>query len=94
MGICLEDPASGKLSFNMGVIQGDAGKLTLKINYRYPVTKSYDGCAPKLDEQFAAAGFQKVSEAHKKALYVDPKTGKPIQADQAPINQKKQLERK
>lgn len=74
LGICLEDAASGKLSFNMGVIQGDAGKLTLKINYRYPVTKSYDGCAPKLDDQFAAAGFQKVSEAHKKALYVDPKT--------------------
>ena len=26
--------------------------------------------------------------------YVDPKTGKPIRADQAPINQKKQIERK
>lgn len=74
LGICLEDTASGKLSFNMGVIQGDAGKLTLKINYRYPVTKSYEECALKLDDQFAAAGFQKVSEAHKKALYVDPKT--------------------
>ena len=36
LGICLEDPDSGKLSFNLGVIAGDAGKLTLKINYRYP----------------------------------------------------------
>lgn len=74
LGICLEDPESGKLSLNMGVIQGDAGKMTLKINYRYPVTKSYGDCAPKLDAQFADAGFQKVSEAHKKALYVDPRT--------------------
>lgn len=74
LGICLEDPGSGKLSFNMGVIAGDEGKLTLKINYRYPVTKSYEDCAPRLDAQFGEAGFRKVSEAHKKALYVDPKT--------------------
>ena len=38
------------------------------------MTKSYEDCAPRLDAQFGEAGFRKVSEAHKKALYVDPKT--------------------
>ena len=38
------------------------------------MTKHYEDCAPKLDAAFAAAGFTKVSETHKKALYVDPRT--------------------
>lgn len=74
LGICLEDKDSGKLSFNMGVLTGDDKNLTLKINYRYPVTKKYEDCAPKLDAEFHDAGFAKLSEKHKKALYVDPDT--------------------
>ncbi len=74
LGICLEDEVSGKLSFNVGVITGDAKKLTIKINYRYPVTKHYEDCAPKLDAAFAEAGFTKVSETHNDALFVDPNT--------------------
>lgn len=74
LGICLEDADSGKLSFNVGVAEANETELTVKINYRYPVTKHYEDCAPKLDAAFAAAGFTKVSETHKKALYVDPRT--------------------
>ena len=46
------------------------GSLQMKINYRYPVTKSYDDCAPLLDAKFAAAGFNKAAELHKAKLYV------------------------
>lgn len=42
----------------------------LEINYRYPVTKSYEDCAPILEQAFADAGFTKTGERHKKSLYV------------------------
>ena len=74
IGIGLEDEVSGKLSFNMGILEGDADHLTVKINYRYPVTKTYEDCAPKLTETFKKAGFELTSEEHKGALYVDEKT--------------------
>ena len=74
MGIDLRDNASGRLSFNLGVIDGDDKGLTVKINYRYPVTHTYAECAPQLDNKFRKNGFTKVSEFHKQALYVDPKT--------------------
>lgn len=74
LNICLEDEPSGKLSLNLGVIEGNESGLTVKLNYRYPVTKKYEDCAPKLDAAFVQAGFTKASETHKKALYVDDRT--------------------
>jgi succinyl-diaminopimelate desuccinylase len=74
MGIALEDKVSGKLSFNLGIAEGDSTQLTLKLNYRYPVTKSYDDCAPVLTENFKKAGFELTAENHKRALFVDEKT--------------------
>jgi succinyl-diaminopimelate desuccinylase len=74
MGIYLHDDQSGDLSFNLGMIEGDASSLTLKINYRYPVTKTYDDCAPVLTANFRRYGFELVKEEHKKALFVDPQT--------------------
>jgi succinyl-diaminopimelate desuccinylase len=74
LGIALEDSVSGKLSFNLGMIEGNEEHLTLKINYRYPVTKHYEDCAPLLTARFKAAGFELTSEKHKEALFVDEKT--------------------
>lgn len=70
LGIELEDEISGKLSLNWGTIQADEKEVSLKINYRYPVTKSYEDCAPILEKAFAEAGFSKVDERHKASLYV------------------------
>lgn len=69
-GIALSDDVSGKLTLNWGTLDVENGKLLMKINYRYPVTKGYDDCAPILDEAFAAAGFTKEAELHKAKLYV------------------------
>lgn len=69
-GIALSDEVSGKLTLNWGTLHIENGKLQMKINYRYPVTKSYDDCAPLLDAKFAAAGFTKAAELHKAKLYV------------------------
>ena len=69
-GIALSDEVSGKLTLNWGTLNVENGSLQMKINYRYPVTKSYDDCAPLLDAKFAAAGFNKAAELHKAKLYV------------------------
>ncbi|MDO5544675.1 MAG: dipeptidase PepV [Eubacteriales bacterium] len=69
-GIAISDEVSGKLTLNWGTLNIENGSLQMKINYRYPVTKSYDDCAPILDAKFAAAGFTKAAELHKAKLYV------------------------
>ena len=69
-GIALSDEVSGKLTLNWGTLSVENGDLLMKINYRYPVTRCYDDCAPILDGKFAAAGFTKDAELHKAKLYV------------------------
>lgn len=70
LGIALCDEPSGKLSFNLGTIQGDADEFSIRINYRYPVTKTYEDCAPKLNQCFADAQFKQTKETHKACLYL------------------------
>lgn len=70
LGIALHDEISGALTFNLGTIQGDEKGIELFINYRYPVTRSYDDCAPILMQRFREQGFYRVDELHKKKLYV------------------------
>ena len=69
-GISLHDDVSGDLSLNWGTLNADDSKLSMILNYRYPVTKEYSDCAPKLDALFAEAGFEKEKEAHKAKLYI------------------------
>lgn len=70
LGIALSDDPSGSLTFNLGTIQGNEQELTVRINYRYPVTKRYEDCAPAVNRAFAGAGFQQVKETHKACLYL------------------------
>ena len=69
-GISLHDEVSGDLTLNWGTLHADESKLSMIINYRYPVTKEYADCAPALDSLFAQAGFEKIQEAHKAKLYI------------------------
>jgi len=69
-GICLHDDVSGELTLNWGTLTADDQKLSMKINYRYPVTKTYEDCAPILDAAFTSAGFIKDAELHKAKLYI------------------------
>lgn len=69
-GIYLHDDVSGELSLNWGTLMADESGMSMKINYRYPVTKGYGDCAPVLDAKFAAAGFEKEAEQHKGKLYI------------------------
>ncbi|MBQ3192374.1 MAG: dipeptidase PepV [Oscillospiraceae bacterium] len=69
-GIYLHDDVSGELTLNWGTLTADDAKLSMKINYRYPVTKTYEDCAPAFDALFAEAGFVKDFEQHKAKLYI------------------------
>lgn len=69
-GIYLNDEVSGELTLNWGTLHADESKLSMIINYRYPVTKGYSDCAPALDALFADAGFRKEKELHKAKLYI------------------------
>lgn len=68
-GIHLHDDISGDLSFNWGIMNADESHLELVINYRYPVTFSYEDCAPAFQSLFEENGFT-VRQAHKEKLYI------------------------
>ena len=70
LGVHLHDDVSGALTLNWGTLHADEEKLSLKLNYRYPVTKSYEDCAPALNSAFAEAGFVLDREVHKAKLYI------------------------
>lgn len=69
-GIYLHDDVSGELTLNLGTLNADAHRMSLKINYRYPVTKAYADCGPAFNALFSHAGFTLDSEVHKAKLYI------------------------
>ena len=69
-GIALSDEPSGGLTLNWGTLNADEKSLSMVINYRYPVTKAYDDCAPALNTLFSEAGFILAKETHKAKLYM------------------------
>ena len=68
-GVHLWDEPSGDLSLNWGVLKSDASAMELVINYRYPVTYSYEDCAPAFQALFENNGFA-VRQVHKEKLYI------------------------
>ena len=69
-GINLRDDVSGELSLNWGTMEADENKMSLVINYRYPVTFGHDDCAPAFNKLFTDAGFALDREFHKEKLYI------------------------
>ena len=72
LGIAMSDEVSGDLSMNLGFLRGDASSLEVKLNYRYPVTKTFDQCGPQVERAFAEAGFLRTVAGHKEKLYMPP----------------------
>ncbi len=69
LGFRLEDDLSGPMSCNWGLVEGDANHLWVKLNYRYPVTKTADDCQPAVRAAFEAAGWKLDGSVHKMKLY-------------------------
>ena len=72
LGIAMEDNVSGILTMNLGVLRADAASMEVKVNCRYPVTRCYEECGPKLCAAFAEAGFVRTVAGHKEKLYMPP----------------------
>ena len=70
LGIAMEDDLSGPLTNNFGVMNATENELVVKLNYRYPVTKTYEDCGPQVIEQFAQAGFELTGAVRKNRLYM------------------------
>ena len=70
MGIAMADELSGPLTMNMGVIQLEGETLSVMLNYRYPVTHSFDECGPQVKAAFEGAGFHETHLLHSEALYM------------------------
>jgi len=68
----LSDELSGNLTMNMGVVRGDEEHMSVTLNYRYPVTRTFQECGPAVRAAFESAGFTRESSSHMEALYMAP----------------------
>lgn len=74
LGIYLEDNISGKLIFNLGTIFGNEKEISLEINMRYPVTKTFEEFIGIFKEKISRGKLEEVYLRHKNSLYVSPDT--------------------
>ena len=72
LGIAMADQVSGDLTMNLGVAQADEKEISLKVNYRYPVTRTFEECGPQVQAIFEAAGFERTYQQHKARIYMAP----------------------
>lgn len=72
LGIAMSDDVSGILTMNLGVLRGDETAMEVKLNYRYPVTKTFDQCGPQTEQAFLDGGFVRTVAGHKEKLYMPP----------------------
>lgn len=70
LGIARADAPSGALTMNLGVLRGDEQGMEIQLNYRYPVTSSFEACGPVVQETLESVGFRRVSGVHKPAIYL------------------------
>ena len=69
-GLYMEDEVSGKLVFNLGVIELNEETASAVINVRYPVTKTGEEVYDKIDKKAAEGGLSYEELAGKAPLYV------------------------
>ena len=71
-GIFLEDKASGKLSFNVGVIDLNNKEARVTLNLRYPVTNTLEDMMKPFNERISGKGIEIENFEHQKPLYFSP----------------------
>ncbi len=70
LGCDLYDDISGHTTFNMGVCVSDGKTMSVKLNYRYPVTHEYEECQPLVERAFLDNGWRQAAHQHKPKLYI------------------------
>lgn len=68
-GIGFEDRVSGKLSFNVGVINMEDNKVTMTLNVRYPVTCKYEDMLSGINNTIKGTEIKIENMEHQPPLY-------------------------
>jgi succinyl-diaminopimelate desuccinylase len=71
-GVCLEDDNSGKLSFNVGVVNMDENSATLILNLRYPVTNKLEDMMNPFNSRIEGTGIKIEKFEHQEPLFFSP----------------------
>ncbi|KYH33274.1 putative dipeptidase [Clostridium tepidiprofundi DSM 19306] len=71
-GCYLEDEVSGKLSFNLGVIDMNEDKVDVVLNLRYPVTKKLEDMMEPFNARIKEFGIRVENFEHQEPLYFSP----------------------
>ncbi|MBZ9609214.1 dipeptidase PepV [Clostridium estertheticum] len=71
-GVCLEDENSGKLSFNVGVVDMNENSATMTLNLRYPVTKKLEDMMTPFNSKIDGTGIRVEKFEHQEPLYFSP----------------------
>jgi len=69
LGINLQDEVSGSLSLNVGAVNMQENKITLKLNIRYPVESVLEDMLVPLNEKLETTGLEINNLWHKAPLY-------------------------
>ena len=73
-GVCLEDEISGKLSFNVGVVNMDENSAMMTLNLRYPVTNKLDDMMNPFNDKIKGTGIKVEKFVHQEPLYFSPES--------------------
>lgn len=68
-GIGLEDKESGKLSFNIGVVNMAENRISMALNLRYPVTFKLDDMMNPFNDRIRSTGIRIENFQHQKPLF-------------------------
>ncbi|MBU3189360.1 dipeptidase PepV [Clostridium bowmanii] len=71
-GVCLEDEDSGKMSFNVGVVNMDENSVTMTLNLRYPVTNKLEDMMNPFNSKIEGTGIKVEKFEHQAPLYFSP----------------------
>lgn len=71
-GVCLEDENSGKLSFNVGVVDMDEKSSTMILNLRYPVTNKLEDMMTPFNDRIEGTGIRVEKFVHQGPLFFSP----------------------
>lgn len=70
IGCGFEDDVSGKLTFNVGIIDVNSDKAKISVNIRYPIKYSSDQVYNGMREQLKGAGIEIVEGEDIKPIYI------------------------
>lgn len=70
-GCYLEDEVSGKLTFNVGIVDIDRESSNLRLDLRYPVTKVLDDMLVPFNKTLEGTGIEIAKFSHCEPLYFD-----------------------